>query len=142
MAKWGINSWLVVVRSLQVLGTLVSAILNGFLLVYIHVNRLGLSDTMLALEIMVSPIACRNPQDLQVVDKDEQTCITLVYTAIVLLVQHTGRRHHKSKDTITAVFVIGDVLFTGLTIGLFSIISRTGVPSNCAGLTRSDCKTS
>jgi hypothetical protein len=55
-------------------------------------------------------------------------------------VQHTGRRHLKSKDTITFAFLVGDVLFTGMTIGLFSIISRTGVPSNCAGLTRSDCK--
>ncbi|KAK9793104.1 hypothetical protein AB5N19_02850 [Seiridium cardinale] len=118
MPKWGISSYLVVVRSLQVLGTLISAILNGFLLVYIHMNRLGLSGTMLALEIM--------------------TCITLVYTAIVLLLQHTGRRHLKSKDTITFVFVVGDILFMGLTIGLFSIISRSGVPSNCAGLTRSD----
>lgn len=66
--------------------------------------------------------------------------MTLIYTAIVLLVQHTGRRSLKHRDSITFAFVVGDILFTGLTIGLFSIISRSGVPSNCGGLTRSDCK--
>lgn len=120
MAQWGLSSYLVVVRALQVLATLISAVLNGFLLVYIQVKALGLSDVMLALEIM--------------------TCVTLIYTAIVLLVQHTGRRSLKHRDSITFAFVVGDILFTGLTIGLFSIISRSGVPSNCGGLTRSDYK--
>lgn len=54
MAQWGLSSYLVVVRALQVLATLISAVLNGFLLVYIQVKALGLSDVMLALEIMVS----------------------------------------------------------------------------------------
>lgn len=68
MPKWGINSWLVVVRSLQVLGMLISAVLNGFLLVYIHLNRLGLSGTMLALEVMVS-IRCVASICIVVIDK-------------------------------------------------------------------------
>lgn len=122
MAQWGLSSYLVVVRSLQALATLISAILNGFLLVYIETKRLGPSDVMLVLEIM--------------------TCVTLVYTAIVLLVQHTGRRSLKNRDSITFLFVVGDILFTGLTIGLLSIISRSGVPANCGGLTRSDYKSS
>lgn len=54
MSTWGVSSWSVVVRCLQILGILVSAILNGFLLVYIHIKRLGLSSAMLSLEIMVS----------------------------------------------------------------------------------------
>lgn len=54
MAQWGLSSYLVVVRSLQALATLISAILNGFLLVYIETKRLGPSDVMLVLEIMVS----------------------------------------------------------------------------------------
>ncbi|ETS78228.1 hypothetical protein PFICI_10290 [Pestalotiopsis fici W106-1] len=120
MAQWGLSSYLVVVRSLQALATLISAILNGFLLVYIETKKLGPSDVMLVLEIM--------------------TCVTLVYTAIVLLVQHTGRRSLKNRDSFTFAFVVGDILFTGLTIGLLSIISRSGVPANCGGLTRSDYK--
>jgi hypothetical protein len=54
MVTWGVSSWLVVVRCLQVLGILTSAILNGFLLVYIHQKRLGLTSVMLSLEVMVS----------------------------------------------------------------------------------------
>ncbi|ORY62669.1 uncharacterized protein BCR38DRAFT_439429 [Pseudomassariella vexata] len=118
MAKWGLSTWLVFVRLLQVLAAIVSAGLNGFLLVYIHVNRLGLSQAMSTLEIM--------------------TCVVLIYTAIVLLVQHTGRRRIKAPTNVVATFVVGDVIFTGLMIGVITILARTGVPSNCQGLTTSE----
>ncbi|KAK7935538.1 hypothetical protein PG985_001033 [Apiospora marii] len=120
MAKWGVTSWLVLVRGLQILGVLVSALCNGFLLVYIHVNKLGLSPAMSALEIM--------------------TCSILIYTAIVLLVQHTGKRSIHARTSFIVPFVVGDVLFTGLMIGIITVLARMGVPSNCAGLTRSDYK--
>ncbi|KAK8034633.1 hypothetical protein PG993_009628, partial [Apiospora rasikravindrae] len=118
--KMGVSSWLVLVRGLQILGVLASALCNGFLLVYIHVNKLGLSPAMSALEIM--------------------TCSILIYTAIVLLVQHTGKRSLRARASIIVPFVVGDVLFTGLMLGIITVLARTGVPSNCAGLTRSDCK--
>ena len=51
---WGLLSWLGLVRGLQVLGVLTSAVLNGFLLVYIHLHKLGLSSSMFTLEILVS----------------------------------------------------------------------------------------
>ncbi|KAK7967118.1 uncharacterized protein PG986_001395 [Apiospora aurea] len=121
MAKWGVSSWLVLVRGLQILGVLGSALCNGFLLVHIHVNKLGLSPAMSALEIM--------------------TCSILIYTAIVLLVQHTGKRRLRARTSTIVPFVVGDVLFTGLMLGIITVLARTGVPSNCAGLTRSDCKT-
>ncbi|KAK8037909.1 hypothetical protein PG994_014676 [Apiospora phragmitis] len=121
MAKWGVSSWLVLVRALQILGVLVSALCNGFLLVYIHVNKLGLSQAMSALEIM--------------------TCSILIYTAIVLLVQHTGKRSLRARTSLIVPFVVGDVVFTGLMLGIITVLARTGVPSNCVGLTRSDCKT-
>jgi hypothetical protein len=47
-------SWLVLVRSLQAVGALIIAFLNGALLVYIHLNDLGLSENMIVLELMVS----------------------------------------------------------------------------------------
>ncbi|KAK7953745.1 hypothetical protein PG996_014637 [Apiospora saccharicola] len=120
MAKWGVSSWLVFVRGLQILGALVSALCNGGLLVYIHVKKLGLSPAMSALEYM--------------------TCSILIYTAIVLLVQHTGKRSLQARTSFIVPFVVGDVLFTGLMIGIITVLARTGVPSNCAGLTRSDYK--
>lgn len=115
---WGLLSWLGLVRGLQVLGVLTSAILNGFLLVYIHLNKLGLSASMFALELM--------------------TCAVLIYTAIVLLVQHTGNRSWKRRTRVLVTIVVFDVIFTGLMMGIITILARTGVPSNCAGLTRSD----
>ncbi|KAK8065950.1 hypothetical protein PG997_012697 [Apiospora hydei] len=116
----GVSSWLFLVRGLQILGVLASALCNGFLLVYIHVNKLGLSPAMSALEIM--------------------TCSILIYTAIVLLVQHTGKRRLRARTSTIVPFVVGDVLFTGLMLGIITVLARTGVPSNCAGLTRSDYK--
>ncbi|KAH8666362.1 hypothetical protein BX600DRAFT_511301 [Xylariales sp. PMI_506] len=118
MVKWGVSSYLVTFRSFQVLSTLICAILNGFLLVYINLNRLGLTDAMFALEIM--------------------TCITLIYTAVVLLIQHTGRRYLKARGAWVTIFVGGDLLFTGLNIGVITVLAGSGVPSNCAGLTRSN----
>lgn len=51
--RFKIARWQVGVRLAQALGSLVTATMNGALLMYIHTNRLGLADTMLALEIMV-----------------------------------------------------------------------------------------
>lgn len=69
-----------------------------------------------------------------------QTCVVLIYTAIVLLVQHTGNRPWTRRTRVIVTFVVFDVIFTGLMIGIITILARTGVPSNCAGLTRTDCK--
>ncbi|KAK8855764.1 hypothetical protein PGQ11_011676 [Apiospora arundinis] len=68
------------------------------------------------------------------------TCTILIYTAIVLLVQHTGKRRLRARTSLIVPFVVGDVIFTGLMLGIITILARTGVPSNCAGLTRSDYK--
>jgi len=43
------------VRSLQLLGTLVSGSLNGYLLAYIISNKLGESQVMVCLEWIVRP---------------------------------------------------------------------------------------
>lgn len=140
MARWGLSSWLVFVRCLQILGTLVSAILNGFLLVYIHVNKLGLSSNMFSLEIMVRTTGITATYSTEDSNSSQQTCVTLIYTAVVLLVQHTGRRHLRARTSLIATFVVGDVLLTGLMIAIISIMARAGVPSNCFGLTSTSCR--
>ncbi|KAI0129502.1 hypothetical protein BJ170DRAFT_681001 [Xylariales sp. AK1849] len=139
MSRWELSSWLILIRGLQILGTLVSAILNGFLLVYVHINRLGLSSAMFSLEILVGfMMLTRSLRQASTLITPNQTCITLCYTAIVLLVQHTGSRRLRARPSLIVTFVVGDIVFTGIMIVVISILARTGVPSNCAGLTRSD----
>lgn len=113
MAKWGLSSWLVFVRLIQVLGTIISAALNGALLVYMHVNGLGQNQNMFSIELM--------------------TGIVLVYTAIVLLFQHTGNQRLRMKTGVAVAFIVGDVIFTGIVIGIISMLARAGVPANCGG---------
>lgn len=48
-----LSTWLVLVRLVQVLGSFIPAALNGWLLYYIHMNKLGPSNVMLILEILV-----------------------------------------------------------------------------------------
>ncbi|KAI1099422.1 hypothetical protein F4804DRAFT_84306 [Jackrogersella minutella] len=115
---WSFSRCLLFARLLQVLGTLITAVVNGFLLVYIHVNRLGLTTIMLYLEIMV--------------------CLALIYSGIVLLVQHSGSPQRRSSPALISTFVAGDVVFNGLTIAVITILARTGLPTDCHGLTRSD----
>ncbi len=50
---WDLGSWLVVVRCLQVLGMVVSGSLNGFLVAYLTLRRLGASQTIVCLEWIV-----------------------------------------------------------------------------------------
>ncbi|KAH9988423.1 hypothetical protein F4779DRAFT_624072 [Xylariaceae sp. FL0662B] len=92
------------------------ATMNGFLLAYIHLHRLGFAESMFCLEMMA--------------------CIALIYSAIVLLVQHTGSQRRRSKTALIAAFIAGDIVFNGLTIAIITILARTGVPSDCHGLTR------
>lgn len=49
-----LSTWLVVVRLFQVLGSFIPAAMNGWLLYFIFTNKLGSSDVMLILEILVS----------------------------------------------------------------------------------------
>ncbi|KAI1078146.1 hypothetical protein F5B20DRAFT_244806 [Whalleya microplaca] len=116
--RWSISRWLLLIRLLQAAGTLVTATMNGFLLAYIHLHRLGFAESMFCLEMMA--------------------CIALIYSAVVLLVQHTGSQRRRSKTSLIAAFIVGDVVFNGLTIAIITILARTGVPSDCHGLTRDD----
>ncbi|OTA98256.1 hypothetical protein M426DRAFT_326142 [Hypoxylon sp. CI-4A] len=115
-SRWSIPRLLLLARVLQVMGTLVTAVMNGYLLVYIHDNRLGLSGAMFHLEMLV--------------------CIALIYSGVVLLVLHTSSWRRSSSIPVVSVFVAGDVVFNGFMIAILSILASTGLPSNCYGLTR------
>ncbi len=56
LRRKSISSWLVFVRVLQALSTLLCAGLNGGILVYIHIKDLDVPKTVYALELMVSSL--------------------------------------------------------------------------------------
>ncbi|KAI1341218.1 hypothetical protein F5Y15DRAFT_27818 [Xylariaceae sp. FL0016] len=121
VTHWNLSRWLASVRFVQALAALVTASSNAFLLVYIHNNRLGLTDTMIALELMA--------------------CATLIYPGLVLLIQHTGRRRQQKSTGLIAIFVCTDILLNGLMIAIITVLAHSGVPSNCRGLTRDNVLT-
>ncbi|KAI1086712.1 hypothetical protein F5B19DRAFT_120096 [Rostrohypoxylon terebratum] len=116
--RWTLSRCLLFARLLQVSGTIVTAVMNGFLLVYIHVNNLGLTSGMVCLELMV--------------------CVAFVYSAVVLLFQHSGAPQRRSSTTIIATFVIGDLVLSGIMIAIVTVLARAGLPTDCYGLTRSN----
>ncbi|KAI1141769.1 hypothetical protein F5Y05DRAFT_272575 [Hypoxylon sp. FL0543] len=117
-ARWSVSRCLLFARLLQVCGTLVTAVMNGFLLVYINVNDLGLATSMFCLEMMV--------------------CIAFIYSAVVLLFQHAGNPHRRSRTPLIAAFVAGDLVFNGMMIAVITVLAGTGLPANCHGLTKSN----
>ncbi|KAK3349900.1 hypothetical protein B0T25DRAFT_570499 [Lasiosphaeria hispida] len=111
-----LSSWLVLVRVLQLMGALAAAGLNGYLTASIYMGKLGLSQNMVILELLI--------------------CILLVYTTLSIIAQNTGERSKKKGWLIC--FVVLDVCFCGLALAIISLLSQAGVPSYCKGLTRSD----
>lgn len=51
-----LSTWLVLLRLFQVLGSFIPAAMNGWLLYFIYTSKLGPSDVMLILEILVRVI--------------------------------------------------------------------------------------
>ncbi|KAI2633069.1 hypothetical protein GGS26DRAFT_66131 [Hypomontagnella submonticulosa] len=117
-SRWSLSRWLLFARLLQLSGTLVTALMNGFLLVYIHNNGLGFASSMFCLEMMA--------------------CIALIYSGLVLLMQHSGDRRRRSSTPLIATFIAGDVVFSVMMIAIITVLARTGLPTDCHGLTRDD----
>ncbi|KAI0836391.1 hypothetical protein F5Y06DRAFT_274068 [Hypoxylon sp. FL0890] len=117
-SRWSVSRCLLLARLLQLCGMLVTAVMNGFLLVYIDVNDIGLASSMFCLEMMV--------------------CVALIYSAVVLLFQHAGSPHRRSSTRLIAAFVAGDVVFNGMMIAVITVLAGTGLPANCHGLTKSN----
>lgn len=60
----------------------------------------------------------------------------LVYTTLALLLQHTGGRSRRSSWL--TCFIVSDVMFIGVAVGLITVLARAGLPSMCVGLTNGD----
>lgn len=107
---WRVTTWLRVVRLLQLVGALVCAALNGFIIVVIYTRR-------------------RAPDGTALVNMEWMICIVLLMTAIILLVVHTGKR--VQKQAFLAATVVIDLILLGILMAIFSIQSNGGLPDNC-----------
>ncbi|KAI0477288.1 hypothetical protein GGR56DRAFT_400035 [Xylariaceae sp. FL0804] len=114
LSRWGLPRWLALIRLLQALGSMVTAVMNGFVLVYIHLNQHGQTGALFSLEMMA--------------------CVVLIYAGLVLLIQHTGRRRENPSARMLSIFVVVDVLVTGLLIGIITVLASAGAPTDCRGL--------
>lgn len=113
---WKISSWLVSIRLFQLVGALVSAGMNAFLILHIYNNHLGLSERMIIVELMIGAL--------------------FVYTSLTLLISHAGKRGKRSAWLVC--MVICDVVFCCLDIAAITLLANSGVPGNCGGLTDVD----
>ncbi|OIW25062.1 hypothetical protein CONLIGDRAFT_80699 [Coniochaeta ligniaria NRRL 30616] len=113
---WELSNWLVLTRTFQLVATLAAALMNGFLVAWIHLKKLGLGKNMVVNELMI--------------------LITLIYTTLALIIQHTGGRSRRS-GWLTC-FIVSDAMFIGAVVGLITVLARAGLPVMCVGLTSGD----
>jgi hypothetical protein len=113
---WGLSSWSLFVRIWQLLAATAAAGMNGFLTARVWKEKLGLTQTMVIIQLLI--------------------CMLLVYTTLALFIQHTGRRA-KRKGWLVA-FIVFDVLFVAVDLGIVTLLSRAGLPDHCKGLTKRD----
>jgi hypothetical protein len=90
--------------------------MNGFLTARIWRERLGLTETIVILELLI--------------------CILLVYTTLAIWIQHTGGRATRKGWLIA--FIVFDILFCAADLGIITLLSRAGLPDHCQRLTRPD----
>jgi hypothetical protein len=90
---------------------------------------------MIAIQNMVSRLF---PRKVELIDKIFQATLVLLYTLIAILALHIFRKSAKTGYVI--VSMMGDIIFTGICIAILSIYSIAGVPADCGGLTRQNCK--
>lgn len=50
---WDLSSWLVLTRAFQIVAASIAGTMNGFLIAWISIKKLGLANNMVVLEIMV-----------------------------------------------------------------------------------------
>jgi hypothetical protein len=67
-----------------------------------------------------------------------QAGIVIFYIAISILVLHKLHKSNRRRYLVT--FIVWDLLITGVCLAMISIYSFAGVPNNCGGMTRSNCK--
>lgn len=70
-----LSTWLVLVRVFQVLGSFIPAAMNGWLLYFIFTNKLGPSDVMFVLEILVRLAYSIVPLSSITSNSSRETCL-------------------------------------------------------------------
>ncbi|KAK4164530.1 hypothetical protein QBC43DRAFT_47912 [Cladorrhinum sp. PSN259] len=110
------SAWHSIARTFQFLGALSSTAFHGFLTIWVYKRRLGLSQTMLILQLLIS--------------------VLLLYTIFAMTLQNKKKGSKKSNWLI--FLVVSDVLFCGVVLGIITLLAHAGLPLHCAGLTRTD----
>ncbi|PSR76833.1 hypothetical protein BD289DRAFT_168201 [Coniella lustricola] len=110
-----LSACLVLLRLFQLLAALVPGAMNGWLTEHLYANKLGPSVLVLVVEILV--------------------VFVFVYSTLALVILHT---HQRSRRTVFLICTIClDVVFCFVDITILSLLSFSGLPSNCSGLTTS-----
>lgn len=113
---WDLSSWYGLVRCLQILSSLAAGVLQGVLLGYITINRLGPAQSLPVLQGMMTS--------------------SLLYSILALALIRTGKRGQKTPWLVAAI--LGDLVFIGILLAEITILSQAGLPAHCGGLTRSN----
>lgn len=111
---WGLMRWIVSVRSVQLMGSFIPGALNGWLLYYIFSKRIGFTQSMVVLQILIT--------------------LVFFYTLLSLLVMNGYKRSRRAAWMTGSIFF--DVVFCFFAVAIVSILAYTGVPSNCSGLSK------
>lgn len=64
--------------------------------------------------------------------------MVFVYSSIVLLVLHSGRRRSRPATKTVATFITFDTLCVGVMIATLTVLARSGLPVSCHRLVHPD----
>lgn len=79
---WGLMRWIVSVRAVQLMGSFIPGALNGWLLYYIYSKRLGLTQSMIILQILVCCLHRLLIATLQLVFRSEKRASVVVNASL------------------------------------------------------------
>ncbi|KAK4229483.1 hypothetical protein QBC38DRAFT_359630 [Podospora fimiseda] len=111
-------TWHSIARIFQLLGSLSSAGFHGFLTLWVYKKKLGLSQLMLILQLLIT--------------------IIFLYTVFAIIFQSKKQRASNKKSNWLVLLVVLDVFFCGVLLGIITLLAHAGLPLHCAGLTRED----
>ncbi|KAF3761906.1 hypothetical protein M406DRAFT_353316 [Cryphonectria parasitica EP155] len=110
-----LSTCLVLLRAFQLLAAFIPGAMNGWLTYYLYANKLGPSAIILVVEILAASV--------------------FVYATLSLSIIHTRQRSRRTPFLVCTICL--DVVFCFIDITILSLLSFTGLPSNCSGLTTS-----
>lgn len=113
----------------------------SFSLLYAHIrnNRLGENNRMKGVQVLVRDSdVCSLQLGLTIVT---QGLVSLVYSTFILCAVHISKTlGQRSWRVFAVVSVPGDLTIMGICLAKITILSFSGLPADCHGLTRQNCK--